>query len=73
MAKKAYKSKTIFLTQYRYFHYYLIFFSFFNALANLYCYINEIFVKKFNLLIIFYLDNIFIYAKNLGQSYMNNV
>ena len=41
-------------------------FELFNAPANLQVYINKILAKKLNILIIIYLDNIFIYIKNLG-------
>ena len=33
-------------------------------------YVNKIFVKKFNIFIIIYLNNILIYIKNLGQFYI---
>ena len=48
-------------------------FGLFNVLASFYNYINKIFAKKLNILIIIYLDNIFIYIKNLSHSYVKTV
>ena len=41
-------------------------FKLFNILVSLKKDINNILVKKLNVLVIMYLDNIFIYTKNLG-------
>ena len=43
-----------------------MFFKLFNALIIFLKYINKIFVKKFNIFIIIYLDNISIYIKDLN-------
>ena len=45
-------------------------FCFFNVLAIFQKYINKIFVKKFDIFVIIYLDNILIYIKNLKQNYI---
>ena len=36
-------------------------------------YINKISAKKFDVFIIIYLDNIFIYTKNKGKSHVNTI
>lgn len=36
-------------------------------------YINKILAEKFDIFVIVYLDDIFIYTKNLGQSHFNAV
>ena len=42
-----------------------MFFKLFNILASFQGYINKILVKKLNIFVIIYLDNIFIYIKDL--------
>ena len=44
-----------------------------NAPASFLDYINKILAKKFNIFVIVYLDDIFIYIKDLGQSYIEVV
>ena len=44
-----------------------------NALAGFYNYINKILVKKPDIFVIVYLDNIFIYTKDLGQAHNDDV
>ena len=48
-------------------------FGFFNAPANFQDYINKISTKKLDIFIIFYLNDIFIYTKDPGQSHVNAV
>ena len=43
-----------------------MFFSLFNILANFQDYINKVLAKKLNIFIIVYLDDIFIYIKDLS-------
>ena len=44
-----------------------------NAPASFQCYINKILAEKFNVFLIIYLDDIFIYSKNKGQGHMEGV
>ena len=44
-----------------------------NPPTHLQSYINKILAKKLDIFIIVYLDDIFIYTKNLYQTYVNNV
>ena len=44
-----------------------------NAPANFQDYINKILAKKLNIFVIIYLDNIFIYTKDLGQPHVNAI
>lgn len=48
----------------------MILFSLFNILANFQENINKILAKKFNIFIIIYLDNIFIYSQNTSLNYI---
>ena len=48
-------------------------FQLFNPPASFQGYINKILAKKLNIFIIFYLDNILIYTKDLGQTHVNAV
>ena len=50
-----------------------MFFGLLNAPVNFQGYIKKILAKKLNIFIILYLDNIFIYTKNPGQSCINVV
>ena len=56
--------------QYVYFKYQIMLFRLSNALASFQDYINKILVKKFDIFVIVYLDDIFIYTEDLGQSYV---
>ena len=51
----------------------MMFFSFFNILKSLYSNINKIFEKKFIILIILYLNNIFIYTNKLAYIYVKAI
>ena len=42
-------------------------------LATFQSYINKILVEKFNVFIIMYLDNIFIYTENMRKNYVKAV
>ena len=44
-----------------------------NALISFQIYINKILAKKLNIFVIIYLDDIFIYTKNLNQSYIKTL
>ena len=44
-----------------------------NILASFQSYINNILVKKLDIFVIVYLDDIFIYIKDLDQAYINVV
>ena len=44
-----------------------------NILASFQGYINKILAKKLNIFLIVYLDNIFIYIKNLGQAHIDAI
>lgn len=48
-------------------------FKLFNALISFQVYINKILVKKFDIFLIIYLNNILINTKNLDQSYMKKL
>lgn len=48
----------------------MILFGLSNALASFQGYINQILAKKFNIFVIVYLNDIFIYTKDPGQSHM---
>ena len=66
MIKEDNKSKTAFQTWYGYFKYQIIPFMLSNTLPNFQSYINMILAKKLITFVIIYLDNIFIYTKDLG-------
>ncbi len=59
-----------FKTCYGYFKYQVIFFDLTNVSATFQDYINKILIKKLNIFIILYLDDIFIYIENKGESYI---
>ena len=48
-------------------------FELFNVPASFQGYINMILAKKLNIFVIVYLDNIFIYTKDLGQAHIDAV
>ena len=51
----------------------MIAFRLLNIPANLQGYINKILAKKFNIFVIVYLDDFFIYIKDPNQAYVNNI
>ena len=51
----------------------MILFGLNNTLTSFQSYINKILVKKLNILVIIYLNNIFIYTKNSSKAYNNTV
>lgn len=53
-----------FYTQYSHFEYQIMSFGLSNTSASFQCYINKILVKKLNIFIIVYLDDIFIYTED---------
>ena len=63
--KKNNKWKTSFQTRHSHFKYQVIFFWLFNAPASFQSYINKISAEKLNIFVIDYLDDIFIYTKDL--------
>ena len=67
------KWKMTFRTQYDYFKYQVMSFSLFNTSATFQGYLNKILAKKFNILVIIYLDDILIYTKNLEQTHIQAV
>ena len=62
-----------FQTRYSYFKYQLMLYRLFNAPASFHGYINKILAKKLDIFVIIYLNDIFIYNKNLGQDYVRTV
>ena len=67
--KEGDKWKTVFCARYGYFKYQVMLFELFNALASFQSYINKILIKKFDIFVIVYLDNILIYIKYPGQDH----
>ena len=65
--------KTAFWIQYGHFKYQIIPFGFSNTLASFQYYGNKILTKKLNIFVIVYLDDIFIYNKDLGQLHINTI
>ena len=65
--------ETAFRTRYGQFEYQVILFGLSNIPASFQGYINKILDKKLNIFVIIYLDNIFIYIKNLGQTYVDAI
>ena len=62
-----------FHTQYSNFKYKVIFFDLFNVSISFQDYINKILAKKLDFFVIVYLDDIFIYTKDPGQSHVEVV
>ena len=60
----------IFQTWYCHFKYQIRRFKLFNISKSFQTYINKILAQKLDIFVIIYLDNIFIYIKNPGQSYL---
>ena len=50
-----------------------MFFDLLNILANFQGYINKIPIKKLDVFVIIYLDDILIYTENENQGYVNTV
>ena len=48
----------------------MILFKLFDALISFYSYINKILAKKLDIFVIIYMNDIFIYIKNLNQDYV---
>ena len=67
------KWKTAFRTGYDHFKYQVIPFRLSNAPASFQGYINEILVKKLDIFVIVYLDDIFIYTKDPDQGHVEAV
>ena len=65
--------KTAFRTQYSHFKYQIMPFGLSNALATFQEYVNKILVKKLDIFVIIYSDDILIYTKNPGQAHVEAV
>ena len=62
--------KTAFKTRYDHFEYQVILFGLTNVLATFQGYINKILVKKLDIFVIVYFDDIFIYTKSKSKEYI---
>ena len=71
--KKNNKWKTTFHIRYSHFKYKVMTFRLSNVLASFQSYINKILVEKFDIFVIFYLNNILIYIKDPGQGHVKTV
>ncbi len=65
--------KTAFKTRYGHFEYQVISFGLANAPATFQGYINKILAEKFNIFVIVYLDDIFIYTENEGEKHVQAI
>ena len=65
--------KTAFRIWYSHFEYQVMPFGLSNTLTSFQGYINKILAKKLNIFVIVYLNNIFIYIKDPGQTHVNVV
>ncbi len=70
---KANKWKTAFRTRYSYFEYKMKSFGLIYIPAIFQGYINKFLGRKFNIFVIEYLDDIFIYTKNEGKGHVEAV
>ena len=57
--------KTAFQTKYNHFEFQMMLFGLFNALASLQSYIYKLLAKNLNIFVIVYLNDIFIYTKDV--------
>ena len=64
--KEGNKWKTVFRTRYEYFEYQVIPFGLSNIPVSFQGYINKILVEKLDIFVMVYLDDIFIYIKDLS-------
>ena len=71
--KEGNKWKTAFQTWYGHFEYQVMRFGLSNPPASFQGYINKILAKKFDIFVIVYLNNIFIYTKYPGQAHVDAV
>ena len=62
-----------FQTWYGHFKWQVMSFELSNAAASFQDYINKILAKNLDIIVIVYLDNIFIYSENPGQAHVNTV
>ena len=65
--------KTAFRTQYGHFKYQVMLFGLTNAPGSFQGYINKILAEKLDIFVIVYLDDIFIYTKDLGKAHVKAV
>lgn len=65
--------KMAFYTRYGDFEYQVILFGLSNLPTSFQDYINKILVKKLDILVVLYLNDILIYTKNFGQLYVDVV
>ena len=65
--------KIAFQTKYNHFEYQIMFFNLTNILGSFEDYVNKILAKKLDIFVIVYLDDILIYTKNSGKSYVKAV
>ena len=71
--RKGDELKTAFRTRYSHFEYHVMPFGLFSGLASLQRYVNKILAEKLDVFVIVYLDDIFIYTKNVGQGHVEVV
>ncbi len=64
------KWKTTFKIYYSYFKYQVISFELTNTVATFQDYINKILIKKLDVFVIVYFNNIFIYTENKGKEHV---
>ena len=69
--KEGNKWKTAFKTRYGHFEYQMMPFGLSNTLANFQSYINKILVKKLNVFVIVFLEDILNYIKDTSQAHVN--
>ena len=71
--KEVSKWKMAFKTWYGHFEYQIMSFELFNAPASFYGYITKVLAKKLDVFVIVYLNEIFIYTKDLDQPYIDAI